>query len=588
MDKKTPHSYTVRLIRDSRTYWPGLAMLTVLAGLSALLQTRSSLLWGELVDSGIIRDLTAVSSSFWGLITVCLLQAILVFVNGPLNAVTTEGMFNQIRERVFEILHSVDYAVAGKRLHTGDLVSRMGSDIEELCEIFAGQYTWYLYTVGEAFVAALACVILCPFLGIVYLAVLPVTMFLLKHLTVSMTQRQHNASTDTGRGMNVASETIRCLQTVKAYGAEVHFGQEFNSCIDTAARAKSANELSNAIATGLQYLTALLQLGILFALGIVCVKKGLISVGELIAFVALSRKVKEAIDLLSRMVGTWRRSEALAQRIYELLNLPTEEKKFFNGNLPESDMLLEIRNLYFSHEGKRVFEELNLSVSSGQHVALLGPSGCGKTTLLRLICGFYPCGRGQIFFRGKDINEWDPGELRSHLSLVAQQAGLLRGSVFENVSAMAEGAIEKKVRTALAAVSACEFVEEMENGIASDVGEAGNRLSGGQRQRIALARAFYKDAELIILDEPTSALDLVTEQEIKQAMMEMLRGRAALIITHRTALVSDVDYIYCMDAEGRIREEGRPEELLNRKGYYYYARMEEKYPFYQKISDSDS
>lgn len=160
--------------------------------------------------------------------------------------------------------------------------------------------------------------------------------------------------------------------------------------------------------------------------------------------------------------------------------------------------------------------------------------------------------------------------------------------MFENVSAMAEGAIEKKVRTALAAVSACEFVEEMENGIASDVGEAGNRLSGGQRQRIALARAFYKDAELIILDEPTSALDLVTEQEIKQAMMEMLRGRAALIITHRTALVSDVDYIYCMDAEGRIREEGRPEELLNRKGYYYYARMEEKYPFYQKISDSDS
>lgn len=219
MDKKSPHSYTVRLIRDSRTYWPGLAMLTVLAGLSALLQTRSSLLWGELVDSGIIRDRTAVSSSFWGLITVCLLQAILVFVNGPLNAVTTEGMFNQIRERVFEILHSVDYAVAGKRLHTGDLVSRMGSDIEELCEIFAGQYTWYLYTVGEAFVAALACVILCPFLGIVYLAVLPVTMFLLKHLTVSMTQRQHNASTDTGRGMNVASETIRCLQTVKAIQA---------------------------------------------------------------------------------------------------------------------------------------------------------------------------------------------------------------------------------------------------------------------------------------------------------------------------------------------------------------------------------
>lgn len=668
--KEKPHSfYTIRLLRDSRAYWPGFAALLLLAGISALLQAGVSLLWGELVDGGIMGDKAAVVSSFLYLAVFCLLQAAVALVNDPLNAVTTEGMFNRIRERVFQVLHSVDYAAAGKLLHTGDLVSRMGSDMEELCEIFAGQYTWYLYTVGEALAAAAACLFLCPVLGVFYLAVLPVTIFLLQRFTASMTQRQRSASADTGRGMNVAAETLHHLETVKAYGAEALFGREFDACIDTAARARAANERSNAAVTGLQYMTALLQLGILFGGGILCVEKGLISAGGLIAFATLSRKVKAAVDLLSRMAGTWRKSEALSQRICELLDLPGEDGKSSAGvvrgdindgevqegiydrkvqqdisekivrehisdgekqggdfrysceagrtesersivegsvgsvkalqpdvmvqcrpdrehrrfleegesgdmggteNLPETDVLLEIRNLYFSYEDKHVLEDLRLSIGAGQHVAVLGPSGCGKTTLLRIICGFYRCGRGQVFFRGRDLSDWEPEALRRHLSLVSQQAGLLRGSVSENVSAMAEGAGEEEVRAALSAASAWEFVTGMENGTASDVGESGNRLSGGQKQRIALARAFYKDADLMILDEPTSALDPVTEQEIKRTMMRMLQGRAALIITHRTALVSDVDYIYCMDEQGRIREEGSPGELMDRRGYYYH------------------
>lgn len=589
LKKKPQYSYTIRLLRDSKAYWPGFFALLVLAGISALLQTRVSLLWGELVDGGIMGDKTTVASSFLYLAVFCLLQAGVALVNDPLNAVTTEGMFNRIRERVFQVLHSVDYAAAGKLLHTGDLVSRMGSDMEELCEIFAGQYTWYLYTAGEALAATAACLFLCPVLGVLYLAVLPVTVFLLQRLTASMTQRQRSASVDTGRGMNVAAETLHHLETVKAYGAEALFCGEFDAHIDTAARARAANERSNAAVTGLQYMTALLQLGILFGGGILCVEKGLISAGGLIAFAALSRKVKAAIDLLSRMAGTWRKSEALSQRICELLDLPGEDGErsarevhgdIFDGevqegmggteNLPETDVLLEIRNLHFSYEDKHVLEGLRLSIGAGQHVAVLGPSGCGKTTLLRIICGFYRCGRGQVFFRGRDINDWKPEELRGHLSLVSQQAGLLRGSVSENVSAMAEAVGEEEVRAALSTASAWEFVTEMENGTASDVGESGNRLSGGQKQRIALARAFYKDAELMILDEPTSALDLVTEQEIKRTMMSMLQGRGALIITHRTALVSDVDYIYCMDEQGRIREEGSPGELMDRRGYYYH------------------
>ena len=598
--KNKPHSfYTIRLLRDSRAYWPGFAALLLLAGISALLQARVSLLWGELVDGGIMGDKAAVASSFLYLAVFCLLQAGVALVNDPLNAVTTEGMFNRIRERVFQVLHSVDYAAAGKLLHTGDLVSRMGSDMEELCEIFAGQYTWYLYTVGEALAAAAACLFLCPVLGVFYLAVLPVTIFLLQRFTASMTQRQRSASADTGRGMNVAAETLHHLETVKAYGAEALFGREFDACIDTAARARAANERSNAAVMGLQYMTALLQLGILFGGGILCVEKGLITAGGLIAFAALSRKVKAAVDLLSRMAGTWRKSEALSQRICELLDLPGEDGEssarevhgdINDGEVQEGiydrkvqqdisekivrehiDMLLEIRNLQFSYEDKYVLENLRLSVGFGQHVAVLGPSGCGKTTLLRIICGFYRCGRGQVFFRGRDLSDWETEGLRRHLSLVSQQAGLLRGSVSENVSAMAEGAGEEKVRAALSAASAWEFVTEMEDGTTSDVGESGNRLSGGQKQRIALARAFYKDADLMILDEPTSALDPVTEQEIKRTMMRMLQGRAALIITHRTALVSDVDYIYCMDEQGRIREEGSPGELMDRRGYYYHT-----------------
>lgn len=576
MKNRLYSSYTLLLMRDSRRFWPGFVALAALAVMSALFQARFSLLWGELVDSGIAGNMAAVKSSFIQVVIFCLLQAAVNLLNDPLNAVTTEGMFNSIRERVFRVLHNVDYSAAGKALHTGDLISRMGSDMEELCEIFAGQFTWYFYTLGEAIAAAAVCLFLCPLLGTVYLAVLPVTLFLLRRMTVSMTGWGHSASVDMGRGMNVAAEVLHHLQTVKAYGAENKFCREFDACIDSASKARAVNERSNAATTGLQYMTALFQLCVLFGMGILCVEKGLISAGGLIAFAALSRKVKAAIDLLSRMAGTYRKSEALSQRIYELLNLPVEKERPIAGESGAKNMLLEIKGLRFSYENKLIFHDLNMSVGPGQCVALLGPSGCGKTTLVRVICGFYACQRGQILFQGRDMNDWDPGELRRRLSLVTQQAGLLRGSVFENVSAMEEGAREEgareeAVREALSAAAAWEFVADMENGMASDIGEEGSRLSGGQRQRIALARAFYKDAELMILDEPTASLDFAAEQKIKATMMKMVQGRAALIITHRVALVSDVDYIYCMDERGRIQEEGRPEELLNRKGYYYCA-----------------
>ena len=205
-------------------------------------------------------------------------------------------------------------------------------------------------------------------------------------------------------------------------------------------------------------------------------------------------------------------------------------------------------------------EHLSFSIKPGSRIALVGASGCGKSTVLKLISGFYDYQEGNIELYGHELREWSISAIRSNISLVSQDTYLFPASVYDNILYGRPDASKEEVINA--AISACahEFIMELPEGYDTLVGERGIKLSGGQKQRISLARAFLKDAPVILLDEPTSALDTISESLVQEAMNTVMRDKTAIIVTHRLSTIKDVDGILVMD-HGQIVERGTHEQL---------------------------
>jgi ATP-binding cassette subfamily B protein len=229
---------------------------------------------------------------------------------------------------------------------------------------------------------------------------------------------------------------------------------------------------------------------------------------------------------------------------------------------------IEFHEVSFGYGGDRlVLDGVNLRITAGERVALAGGTGAGKSTMLSLVPRFYDPTQGAVLVDGHNLREVTKKSLRSHISMVLQDTVLLSTTVRENIAYGRPGATEEQIVEAARRAQAYDFIMQMPEGFASQVGERGGQLSVGQRQRIGIARAFLKDAPILLLDEPTSALDGATEQAVMKVITELMRGRTTLIITHRLGTVHGLDRIVVLE-HGRIAEEGTGPELLTRNGVY--------------------
>ena len=225
-------------------------------------------------------------------------------------------------------------------------------------------------------------------------------------------------------------------------------------------------------------------------------------------------------------------------------------------------------NVAFGYSADRpILQKVNVRIAPGQTVAFVGGTGAGKSTLLSLVPRFYDPTAGRVLLDGHDLREFTKKSLRNYISIVLQDTLLFSTTVRENIAYGRPDATEEEIVEAAKRAQAHEFITAMPEGYRSQVGERGGHLSVGQRQRIGIARAFLKNAPLLILDEPTSALDPTTEAAIMSTLEELMRGRTTLIITHRIATVHRVDKIVVL-GDGTLLEEGRGPELVARGGRY--------------------
>jgi ATP-binding cassette subfamily B protein/subfamily B ATP-binding cassette protein MsbA len=296
-----------------------------------------------------------------------------------------------------------------------------------------------------------------------------------------------------------------------------------------------------------------------------------LTLGEMLIFLAYLAQLYEPLNQLSHVGATVSDASASAARVIELLETAPEVKENPNAKPFAGDRSIAIDNVRFGYDPKTpVLHEVSLTIRAGASVALIGPSGGGKTTLLQLLPRFYDPDAGAVRIGGIDLREMQLADLRRHIAYVQQEAILLPTTVAENISYGRAEATRAEIEAAARAANAASFIERLPQGYDTIVGEGAARLSVGEKQRLNLARAFLKDAPIVLLDEPTSSLDVENEELVIQSLRELMRGRTTLIVAHRLATIRGVDRIFVLDA-GRIVEQGAPEELLSGAGYY--ARM---------------
>jgi ATP-binding cassette, subfamily B, bacterial len=307
----------------------------------------------------------------------------------------------------------------------------------------------------------------------------------------------------------------------------------------------------------------------MYYLGTLHVLAGTLTLGSLLIFSAYLLMLYQPLESLTYTAWAMEGATAGAKRCFEVLDRQDDVIESPDAiAISETKGLLEFRNVSFGYaQDRSVLHDVDLAIDPNQIVALVGETGAGKSTLLSLVPRFYDPSSGLVALDGRDLRKITKKSLRAQIGIVLQDTLLFSTTVRENIAYGRPDATEEDIVDAARRARANDFIEQLPNGYSSPVGERGGYLSVGQRQRIGIARAFLKNAPILLLDEPTSALDPATEAAIMETIKELMQGRTTLIATHRLATIHGVDQIVVLD-RGRIVEQGPGPELVARGGVY--------------------
>ncbi len=329
---------------------------------------------------------------------------------------------------------------------------------------------------------------------------------------------------------------------------------------------------STRIFDGLMYLAVIIGGGIFLI-------KGKILPGDMVAYVMYVSTLITTIRKIIEYTEQFQRGLTGIERFLQILDADIEifdEPNATELKNPKGNISFENVSFEYPDDHNVVFKNLNLSIKSGEKLAIVGPSGGGKTTLCNLIPRFYDITGGKITIDGEDIKKYTLKSLRQNIGMIQQDVYLFSGTIFENISYGKIGASINEVIDAAKRAGAHEFICQLKDGYHTYVGERGVKLSGGQKQRISIARVFLKNPSIIILDEATSALDNESEYLVAKSLNELAKGRTTLTIAHRLSSIKNADRILVLTNDG-IVEEGNHNELIEKKGMYYdfYKRANE-------------
>lgn len=455
--------------------------------------------------------------------------------------------------------------------HTGDRVSRITNDMQLIHQFFVRDLAQWFYH-PLLFIGCFAYLLSIQWKLVLFSLLLVPVSFFVAHLVGKQIQRlteeaQHNM----GQLSTVIQDTLGGIPTVKSYLLQGIMFKSFRDLLQVNLLKKLAMRRREAYINPILFTFMIAPIVFAVIYGSQLISKGLIGTGELIAFLYLLNLSIESLQEIPNLItNTFEMSGAL-KRISELAHEPTEEQERREMRMDEEAPPIQFEHVHFAYESSPpILRDLSFTVLEGQTVALVGGSGGGKSTVMKLLCGFYPLGEGSggfINVYGQDIRTCSVSDLRARLSVVTQDSYLFSGTIADNIAFGRENATMDEVVEAAKFANAHSFIMNFPDGYQTEVGERGGLLSGGQRQRIAIARAFLKNAPILLLDEPTSALDTESEMLVQQSLNELMGKRTTIVIAHRLTTIEKADKILVME-QGTVVESGRHEELLQLNGAY--------------------
>ncbi|EAQ96957.2 lipid A export permease/ATP-binding protein MsbA [Congregibacter litoralis] len=406
-------------------------------------------------------------------------------------------------------------------------------------------------------------------LSLLFLAVAPLIGLIITFTSKRFKKYSQRIQTSVGGLTQVVSEVTRGLLVMRSFGGEDYERERFSRhnsySLTQDLKLARANEISLPI---IQLLT-FVSLAVLFWLGLDPTLRAGMDEGQFLSYVTAASLVAKPLRQLTSVNAGIQRGLAAAESVFEIL----DENLETNNGLERLSGLrgdVEFRNLSFSYQkdGKPVLKQINLKINAGETVALVGRSGAGKSTLVNLVAGFIPAPVGTLFIDRVPEEEIQLDSLRRHVAVVNQQTVLFETSIENNIAyGELRSSSREAVEQAAAQANALEFIRRLPDGLDTSLDEDGADLSGGQRQRLAIARAFLKEAPILILDEATSALDSQSEQLVQASLQTLSDYRTTLIIAHRLSTIENADRVVVMD-DGQIIETGTHRELLSADGYY--------------------
>lgn len=521
------------------------------------------------IDSGLMKgnQNVIVSVLVWiGIITI--IKAMLGYGKEFLYDVLSSWVHQDIKNDLFAHIQTLEFEYFDN-MNTGELMSRIGEDAENIWQtigygmrLFIENIIYFVISTIILFVLnyklALAC----------FIVMIPIGFIGIK-LENKFGETYSKISDQTAEINTIAQEDIAGIKLVKAFSREKY---EINKFLKMNKVYYDLN-MEQAKIIGdyfppIEFLTNI-ALVIMIVLGGFFVMDGEVSIGILVAFngyiwnlIWPMRMLGELTDLLSRTVSS-------ANKIFAIMDkepsIKTKENfkdvKNIKGNI-------EFEGVNFKYDDKLVLKNINLDIKAGSTVAIMGATGAGKSSLINLIGRYYDTCKGSIKIDGIDIKEYNLEFLRKNMAIVPQETFLFSETILNNIKFSNENASFEEIKEASKLACANEFIEGLELGYNTEIGERGIGLSGGQKQRIAIARSLVRKAKILILDDSTSALDMETEHELLKNLSNRKHKSTTFIIAHRISAVKNADLIIYLE-DGQIKESGTHDELLKKKGRYY-------------------
>lgn len=574
-----------RLLSYVRHFWPALILAICGFVVYALTQSAFASLM-QYVPSAFEPDANAANLSDWeqqlglgtregirlflpiAIITVVSFRGIGSYLGGYYISFVARNVVNRIRRDVFEHLTALPSGFFGRN-NSGQLISTLTFNVEQVAAASSNAIKTVIRE-GLTVAALLAYLLYLNWkLSLLFFLAAPLIGLIIRVASSRFKRYSKRIQQSMGGVTHVASEAIRGQAIVRAFGGEAYENKRFEDRCQTSLKNELKLARVNEISTPIIQILTFSAIALLFWFGLDPNLFDELSAGEFLAYITAASLVAKPLRQLTNVNASIQRGIAAAESIFEILDQPLEHD---NSGRPLVNFAggLCLNNLSYSYPNsdRQALNSVSFNAAAGQLVALVGRSGAGKTTLIDIIAGFIKAPVGTVWLDGNDASDITQHSIRQHVAIVTQDTVLFEDTIRANIAyGELAGASEEQIIEAARSAHAWEFIQNLPQGLDTQVGEGGASLSGGQKQRIALARAFLKDAPLLILDEATSALDNESERAISAAMPNITQNRTTIVIAHRLVTVERADLIIVMD-QGEVVEQGTHVELLAKNGLY--------------------